>query len=111
MILWLDAQLPPSLAKLIQANFSLTCFALRDLGLRDASDEEIFLAAQKQNAVVISKDADFVNLVRTKGAPTKIIWLTFGNTSNKRLQEIFAQHLDTALNMLKGTDDLVEITG
>lgn len=111
MTLWLDAQLSPALAPWIQANFPVTCLAVRDVGLRDATDLEIFKEARKQNAVVISKDADFVNLLTQYQPPPKIIWLTCGNTSNKRLKEIFTQHLQTAIQLLKGADDLVEITG
>ncbi len=111
MTLWLDAQLSPVLAPWIQANFNISCLAVRDIGLRDATDEEIFFEARKQNAIVVSKDADFVNLVKFHHSPPKIIWLTCGNTSNKRLKQIFIQHLSTALTLLQGTDDLVEITG
>ena len=111
MTLWLDAQLPRTLAQRIEANFEVACQPVRDIGLRDASDEEIFSAARKNLAIVIPKDSDFVNLVRLKGAPPKIIWLTCGNTSNKRLQEIFLQHLGTAIKLLSGIDDLVKITG
>jgi predicted nuclease of predicted toxin-antitoxin system len=111
MTLWLDAQLPPTLAQWIEANFEIACQPVRDIGLRDASDEVIFLAARNKQAIVISKVVDLVNLVRSKGAPPKIIWFTCGNTSNKRLKDIFLQHLGTAIKLLSGIDDLVEITG
>ncbi len=111
MILWLDAQLSPDLATWIQSQFNIPCFALRDIGLRDAMDKEIFLEARKQGAIVISKDSDFVSLLNLLHSPPKIIWLTCGNTSNERLKSIFSQHLLTALKLLKGTDELVEITG
>ena len=102
MTLWLDAQLSPALAPWIQANFPLACFAVRDVGLRDATDLEIFMEARKQNAIVISKDADFVNLLTQHKSPPRIIWLTCGNTSNERLKEIFTQHLQTALQFQIG---------
>jgi predicted nuclease of predicted toxin-antitoxin system len=49
----------PALAPWIAAQFGVQALALRDLGLRDASDHQIFVAAQQPGVVVISKDRDF----------------------------------------------------
>ena len=57
MTLWLDAQLPPQLAGWIEANLQMKAVAVRDLGLRDSSDREIFAAARVATAILISKDA------------------------------------------------------
>jgi len=46
MIIWLDAQLPPSAAAWIPATFGIEARAVRDLGLRDAKDPPIFQAAR-----------------------------------------------------------------
>ena len=40
---------------------------MRELGLRDAVDPEIFQAARKVNAVVMTKDRDFINLLEHQG--------------------------------------------
>lgn len=42
MIYWIDAQLPPQLAKWLNLTFNVEAYALRDLNLRDAEDEHIF---------------------------------------------------------------------
>jgi predicted nuclease of predicted toxin-antitoxin system len=42
MILWLDAQLPPAIMPWIAATFGVSVAAVRDLGLREAKDLEIF---------------------------------------------------------------------
>ena len=43
MTLWLDAQLPPALARWISEQpWGVDAVAVRELGLRDASDPEIF---------------------------------------------------------------------
>src|SRR3972149_7329790 len=91
MIMWLDAQLSPLLAKWIREKFNIKTFHVRELGLKNTIDKEIFEAAKKANAAVITKDIDFKLLQDKFGAPPKIIWLTCGNTSNKRLQEIFSR--------------------
>jgi len=45
------------------------------------------------------------------GPPPKIIWLTCGNTSNKRLKEILSAHLQNSVVLLKSSDNIVEIRG
>jgi predicted nuclease of predicted toxin-antitoxin system len=109
MTSWVDAQLSPRTARWIAANFPVVATSLRDLGLRDSSDEDIFSAARVANAIVLSKDSDFVRLLEERGSPPKLLWLTCGNTSESALQQIFSKHLSTALSLFAGGEDLVEI--
>lgn len=46
MKIWIDAQLPPAITEWINHYFEVDSSALRDLGLRDAKDREIFCAAE-----------------------------------------------------------------
>jgi len=59
----LDAQLSPSLAVWLSRRFKLEAVAVRDLGLRNAEDHEIFNAARKADVVLVTKDRDFVDLL------------------------------------------------
>ncbi len=111
MTLWLDAQLPPALAGWISGQFDINAVAVRDLGLRDAGDMEIFTAARKANAVVLTKDADFPFLLAQNGAPPKVVWLTCGNTSNDNLKCILIGKLPAVLKLLNAGEEIVEITG
>jgi len=109
MTIWTDAQLSPAIAKWIADNFPVGSLALRDLGLRDATDRQIFDAAKQAGAVVMTKDSDFVELVRRYGSPPQVIWLTCGNTSNSCLQQILVTTLQQALDLLQAGEPLVEI--
>ncbi|MGB3517962.1 MAG: DUF5615 family PIN-like protein [Elainellaceae cyanobacterium] len=109
--IWVDAHLSPAIATWITNNFDLTAVALRNLGLRDAEDPEIFEAAKAQGAILMTKDNDFVDLADRLGPPPKVIWLTCGNTSNARLREILSATLVTTLELLTGGEPLVEISG
>ena len=111
MTIWVDAQLSPALAGWITDALGIPAVALRDLGLRDAEDPEIFEAAKAQQAIVMTKDSDFVDLVNRLSSPPQIIWLTCGNTSNARLREILLKTLPRALELLKSGEALVEISG
>ncbi len=64
-----DAQLPPILAQWLTTQFSIDCIAVRDIGLRDATDREIFDYARVNAATMITKDSDFVELMYRYGAP------------------------------------------
>jgi predicted nuclease of predicted toxin-antitoxin system len=53
MKIWIDAQLPPTLADWITSNFGIEATSLKELALRDAKDIEIFEAARFADAVII----------------------------------------------------------
>lgn len=109
MIVWIDAQLSPALAAWIRETFGFEAHAVRDLGLRDAKDLEIFLAAREAQAIVLTKDIDFIDLLHRLGPPPLIVWLTCGNTSNSRLRAILNGRLLQALELLARGESVVEI--
>jgi len=109
--IWIDAHLSPAIATWITSRSGVTAVALRDIGLRDAEDPEIFEAAKAQKVIFMTKDSDFVDLVERLEAPPQIIWLTCGNTSNDRLREMLSSTLPEALSLLRSGEKLVEING
>jgi predicted nuclease of predicted toxin-antitoxin system len=111
MIIWVDAQLPPTLAAWIVETFGVTALSLKELGLRDAKDTEIFEAAIQPNLVIMSKDSDFVDLVCRLGSPPQILWLTCGNVTNKNLRRILTLTLPDAIIQLQQGESVVEISG
>lgn len=72
MTIWIDAHLSPSLAGWITDTFAIPSQAIRDLGLREAKDFQIFQAARKADAIVLTKDADFSHLLQQHGPPPKV---------------------------------------
>ena len=109
MKIWIDAQLPPTLASWLSATFDLEASSLRDLSLRDAQDIDIFAAARAENAVIMTKDSDFIDLVCRLGTPPQILWLTCGNVTNRNLQKLLSLTLAQALMELKQGENIVEI--
>ena len=110
-MIWVDAHLSPALAPWISAELQHPARSVRDLGLREAKDPQIFEAARQAQAIVLTKDADFVELVERLGPPPRIIWVTCGNTSNAAMRELLRRHLPKALEVLNQGNPLVEITG
>ena len=85
-MIWIDAHLSPAISTWITSTLGISALALRDVGLRDAEDTEIFEAAKLQGIIFMTKDSDFVDLVNRFGQPPQIILLTCENTSNDRLK-------------------------
>ena len=96
MNIWIDAQLPPNLANWTSSNFDTTAVSLKQLSLRDAKDTEIFEAAKFANAIIMTKDSDFIDLVCSLGSPLKSSGLlavmslivTYGNFSPRRYHQL-----------------------
>jgi predicted nuclease of predicted toxin-antitoxin system len=110
MNIWLDAHLSPAIASWMSLEFSVSAIAVRDLGLRDARDQEIYSAAKQANAIVMTKDVDFVHLVDKFGIPPQVILLTCGNTSNTQLKQILKGSFTRTIEWLRKGEPVVEIT-
>jgi predicted nuclease of predicted toxin-antitoxin system len=110
-MIWVDAHISPAVAKWIAAELGHPAQSVRDLGLRNAEDKDIFAAARQANAIVMTKDADFAEIVDRLGPPPSVIWLTCGNTSNLALRGLLKDTLPRALELIPHGDKLVEISG
>lgn len=110
MIIWTDAQLSPALAAWLQSTFPVEAKPVRALGLRDAEDRMIFEAARAANAVVMTKDRDFADLLAHFGPPPQVIWLTCGNTSNAVLRTLLINTWPRVAELLRSGEPLIEVS-
>ena len=110
MIIWIDAQLSPALAPWISQQFKIESVSVRRLGMLNAKDPVIFQAAREVNAVVLTKDEDFVLLLGRLGPPPQVLWVRCGNTSNAYLRRVLEETLPNAMELLGAGEPLVEIT-
>ena len=83
---------------------------MRELGLHRAKDPPIFQATRDAEAVVMTKDSDFLVLLDRFGPPPQILWITCGNTSNARLKEVLRASFPRAVDLLRKSERLVEIS-
>ena len=83
---------------------------VHDLGLRDAEDPDIFDRARKVDVVVLTKDQDFVDLVRRHSTPPQVLWLRCGNMSNAHLKALLSRTLHDAIQLLQQGEPIVEIS-
>jgi predicted nuclease of predicted toxin-antitoxin system len=91
-----DAQLPLALARWI-ASHGHDAQHVADLGLEGAKDRVIWDKAASLDAVIVTKDDDFLQLSRSGTGPA-VVWVTTGNTSKRelldRMETIFSQVVD-----------------
>jgi predicted nuclease of predicted toxin-antitoxin system len=109
VIIWVDAQLSPALAPWLKATFGVDAFSARFLNMVRAQDPKIYSAARDANAVVLTKDEDFVHLQERLGPPPSIMWVRCGNTSNAYLKRVLLRTFLPACQLIEAGEPLVEI--
>lgn len=80
-----------------------------EVGLRDATDREIWDYALRENRVVLRKDEDFaLRRVRESEGPT-IIWLRIGNCSRTALARWLLPLLGSIEALVGAGENLIEV--
>jgi predicted nuclease of predicted toxin-antitoxin system len=91
----LDAQLPRRMTAWLGA---AGCNAIHTLDLPDANrttDEQINDVADREQRVVITKDADFVDSHLLRRRPPKLLLISTGNISNRDLEALIGPRWNT----------------
>jgi len=73
------------------------------------SDVQICDYADKNNFILITKDADFRNSFMLKKTPHKVIRITLGNISHLDLINLFENHLEIVAKYLENQFCYIEI--
>lgn len=97
----IDAQLPRRLGQVLQDHGHDVLHTL-DLEQGNAtSDHQINALSFKEQRVVITKDADFVNSIILYGKPFKLLLVSTGNIRNQALFDLFRANMDVLIGMLE----------
>jgi predicted nuclease of predicted toxin-antitoxin system len=67
---------------------------VRDVGLRDAEDAEIWEYGRVNSLVIVSKDSDFHERSFYFGFPPKVIWLRIGNCPTSKVEHLLRQNIE-----------------
>ena len=108
MKLLFDQNISFRLIKLI-SDFYPNAKQVRELGLENASDNEIFEYAKKNDYTIVSFDSDFCDLNIMEGFPPKIIWIRTGNTTTKNLEIIFKNKYEMIKTFMQENFGCLEI--
>lgn len=81
----IDNNLPPALVGWLK-HYDREAFHVREVGLAQASDDDVWAYAQNKNLSIITKDRDFDQralMARVQAAP--VFRLVIGNATNEQL--------------------------
>ena len=104
----IDAQLPPALARMLSRR-GYAAEHVTELGLMEAEDAQIWRYAFQHDAVIVTKDEDFVILSALKTDVPAIIWIRLGNTRKQVLLKRFEQWLPAIEQALASGEKLIEL--
>jgi predicted nuclease of predicted toxin-antitoxin system len=82
---------------------------VEDLGLCDASDTAIWLHSLHKQAIIVTKDADFVEKFRRQPGGPLIVWLRIGNAANSVLLAWFLPVLQAIVARIQSGDRFIEV--
>jgi predicted nuclease of predicted toxin-antitoxin system len=78
--LLLNHNLSPKLVRLL-ADMYAECTHVRELGMQQSQDTEVWQYAAEHGFTIVTKDADFHQRSLLLGSPPKVVWLRIGNCS------------------------------
>ncbi len=104
----IDNQLPPALARFIEAEFNAPAMHVVDVALRDSSDAEVWEYASIHDLILVSKDEDFVDM-SLRNPTARLIWVRIGNCRRAYLLDVFREIWPRIIERIKSGDRLIEI--
>ena len=103
-----DAQLPPDLATWLRERgfpadhvFSLLSPA--------AEDDVIWATAKSLDAVLLTKDEDFITLRNRVPSGPSVVWLRIGNATNPVLLDWLALRLNSIISEIEAGTAVIEV--
>jgi len=103
-----DAQLPPALARAL-CEVGQDVRAVREIGLRDAENSDIWEYDLDHECGIITKDQDFADRSISSRASPVIVWLRIANTSNRVLFAWLLPLWPETISRIESGDTLVEV--
>lgn len=104
----IDAQLPPALALVLNGN-GHEAEHVHDIGPGDAPDRELWQYALDHQAVIITRDEDFAQMVSMGGEAPTVVWVRVGSTRRVALLEWFEPLIGQIVSMVERGDQLIEL--
>jgi len=84
---------------------------VKDFGLTGNDDEAIWQLALNQSFVIVSKDSDFLHRSLLRGHPPKVIQVRVGNSSTRKIYELFTREVETIKEFFNNPNEALLIIG
>jgi predicted nuclease of predicted toxin-antitoxin system len=65
---------------------------VRNIGLKEATDTDIWEYAKNNGFTIVSKDTDFYQRSLLHGSPPKVIWIKLGNCATHQVEQTLRDH-------------------
>jgi predicted nuclease of predicted toxin-antitoxin system len=104
----IDANLPPVLAEWL-ASEGHDAHHVRELGLEQMPDREIWAHARDLDACIVPKDEDFVLLQALDRAGPTIVWIRIGNAVRTVLMRRLPNIWPAVVSAIERGDKIVEV--
>lgn len=72
------------------------------------SDLNLWEYARRNDLIILTKDADFFDLLSLQGSPPKVVWVRTGNLRRLELESLLRQRWSEIVTLIKDAD-LVEV--
>lgn len=63
------------------------------LAMDRADDREVWMYAQSNDFIIVTRDSDYNDLLVLRGFPPKVIWIRRGNCSTTAIEAMLRSHL------------------
>ena len=103
-----DAQLPPALAGLLRVHGHEAEHVI-DIGPADAPDRDLWRYAVAHDAVIVTKDEDFADMVAVSETGPPDAWVRTGNVRRAALLPWFEQLIPQLVDAIDDGERLVEL--
>lgn len=80
-----------------------------DIGPAGAPDRDLWLYALERDAVIVTKDEDFADMVATGRDAPVVVWVRIGNARRLALLAWFGPHIDQIVEMVTSGNRLIEL--
>jgi predicted nuclease of predicted toxin-antitoxin system len=103
-----DAQLPPALVALL-VEHGHVAEHVTDIGPGDARDSDLWRYALEHEAVIVTKDEGFADMVAIASNSPSVVWVRVGNTRRALLVAWFEPLSEQIVTMVESGDRLIEL--
>jgi len=111
LTLLLDANISWKLTEVLRATFG-ECFHVDHSALDvPARDAAIWEYAREHGCIIVTKDADFADLIELQGFPPKVVPVRTGNNSSQALAGALIRSKSAIEDLAAGDYGLLELVG
>lgn len=104
----IDANLPPALA-LWLVDEGHEAHHVRDIGLEEKLDREIWQRAREIDACIVTKDEDFVLLHALDRSGPAVVWIRIGNTVRRVLLQRLPALWPSVIMAIERGEKIIEV--